>query len=200
MGRWYLAGILVIGGIFAYDHRTDLISFTSPLQTASIPKSAPAQKQIEQASRREVQAKPALALPTPGTRPSEQVPVPPVAIGTASLTASEPRTGAYYFCTQTLENCIVDGGTFWYGRQKVDVADIRTPRIKQAKCDNERKLGSQARRRLWELLNADGVRVSMQGSDAVILSSAGRSAGDILMSEGLAQPRSAANPGWCAAS
>ncbi|WP_275790374.1 thermonuclease family protein [Pararhizobium gei] len=205
MWPWYLAGILSVGTVFAYEHRADLLPMTPPLHTASIAKFRPAEPQAETLPERR---KPALALPTPGVRPYtqpdersvEQAALTPP----ADLSDAARKPGSFYFCTQNFENCVVDGGTFWYGRQKVRLSGIETPRIKEAKCDNERKLGSLAKRRLWQVLNGGEVRLASAGigksasASAVVTVGQGRSVSDILVAEGLALPSSGGKRGWCA--
>lgn len=207
MWPWYLAGMLSVGAAVAYDHRAAIMPMAAPFHTASIARERPVEKHAEPTVRHGEKPRPALALPTPGVRPVKQGAVeqaalePPARVGIGD-TSRSGKPAAFYFCTQTLENCVVDGGTFWYGRQKISIAGIRVPRIKQAKCDNERKLGSLAKRRLWEILNAGDVRLAAAGEgtararSAVVMIGAGRSAGDILVSEGLA--RQGDKAGWCA--
>ncbi|MBP1860840.1 hypothetical protein [Rhizobium herbae] len=207
MWPWYLVGILSVGAAVAYDHRVEIMPMTAPFYTASIAKPRPVEKQSAPEKRVEkIQpiAKPALAMPA--VRPIEQAAVDVGALKpvgeqrvVGAQTAVGGKPGAFYFCTETLENCVVDGGTFWYGRRKIQIADIQPPRIKQAKCDNERKLGSLAKKRLWEILNAGDVQlVGASGQDATVTVGQGRSIGDMLVSEGLARRRADGKRGWCA--
>lgn len=207
MWPWYLAGIVSVGAVFAYDHRADLLPMAEPIHTASVTHSVVRPQPLEQqAEKPPERRKPALALPTPGVRPfaqSEERAVeqamftPP-----ADLPGTAGKPGRFHFCTQSFENCVVDGGTFWYGRRQVSLAGVETPRIKQAKCDNERKLGSLAKRRLWQLLNDGEVRLAPSGSGkataAVVTVGSGRSVSDVLVAEGLAFAKTGAKPGWCA--
>lgn len=205
MWPWYLTAVLSIGAALAYDHRSEILPVAAPFYTASIARHEPvdrhepAKKRAEKRPEmlkseklRSEKPKPALAMPKPDTRPLEQVGPQP----------SARKPGSFYFCTETLENCVVDGGTFWYGRRKIQIADIRAPRIKQAKCDNERKIGSLAKRRLWELLNAGEVQLAAaegtSGQTARVMVGQGRSVGDMLVSEGLARKRADGKQGWCA--
>ncbi|WP_428428247.1 hypothetical protein [Pararhizobium sp.] len=201
MWPWYLAGVLSVSAVLVYDHRAQILPMTAPFYTASIAKSRPAEKQSAPEKRVQTSqpsAKPALAMPA--MRPVEQAAVNVGALKTMDEQKTSGRKpGAFYFCTETLENCVVDGGTFWYGRRKIQIADIQTPKIKQAKCDDERKLGSLAKKRLWELLNAGEVQlVSASGPDARVTVGQGRSIGDMLVSEGLARRVSGGKQGWCA--
>ncbi|CAN7444907.1 hypothetical protein LJR235_002853 [Pararhizobium sp. LjRoot235] len=193
MWPWYLAGVLSASAAIAYDHRADIMPMAAPFYTASIAKARPAEKRAEPEK-----ARSALAMPRPGARPVEQAAWEP-----NDQKASGRKPGTYYFCTVTLENCVVDGGTFWYGRQKIQIADIQVPRIKQAKCDNERKFGSLAKRRLWEILNAGEVQLAAAGGkagaqDTQVTVGEGRSIGDMLVAEGLARHGADGKRGWCA--
>ncbi|KQS93922.1 MULTISPECIES: hypothetical protein [unclassified Rhizobium] len=204
MWQWYLAGVLSVGAVVAYDNRAEIMPMATPFYTASIAKVHPAEKRekaaehrvernAEKSVRKVIEADvdhpvPALALPMPDSRPVEQ----------AALDQTPRRSGSFVFCTETFENCVVDGGTFWYGRKKVEIADILAPRIKQAKCDNERKVGSLAKRRLWEILNAGDVHLAGgDGAGARVMVANGQSAGAVLVSEGLAFPKSEGKRGWC---
>ncbi len=203
MWPWYLAGVLSVGAAVAYDHRAEIAPMAAPFYTASIVKVRPVEKRAE---KQPDKARPALAMPTPGARPVEQVALEPPARLTGEVKSRDGKPGTFYFCTETLENCVVDGGTFWYGRKKIQIADIQAPRIKQAKCDNERKLGSLAKRRLWEILNAGKVQLAAAGSgkagtsgqDARVTVGEGRSIGDMLVAEGLARRGADGKRGWCA--
>ena len=201
MWPWYLAGVLSVSAVLGYEHRAQILPMTAPFYTASIGKQQSSQKQSAPERRAETAqrtAKPALAMPS--VRPAVQ----PAADVSALKTVDEPsiavrKPGAFYFCTETLENCVVDGGTFWYGRRKIEIADIQAPRIKQAKCDDERKLGSLAKKRLWEILNAGDVQLAgVSGQNATVTVGQGRSVSDILVSEGLARRSSGGKSGWCA--
>lgn len=201
MWPWYLAGILSVSAAIAYDHRAEIGPMTAPFYTASVAKPRPVEKQSVPQKRVEKTqpiAKPALAMPA--MRPVEQATVDVAGLKTVGeQKAVGGKPGAFYFCTETMENCVVDGGTFWYGRRKIQIADIQAPRIKQAKCDNERKIGSLAKRRLWELLNAGEVQLAgASGEDAKVSIGQGRSIGDMLVSEGLARRKADGRQGWCA--
>ena len=200
MWHWYLAGALSIGGAVAYDHRAEWMPMAEPFYTASIAKPQPVEKRADTRTARKaetaaVKAKPALALPMPGVRPVEMA-----ALDDADRKPVGRKPGQFYFCTVTLENCVVDGDTFWYGKRKIAIADIVAPSIKQAKCEDERKLGSLAKKRLWEMLNSGEVQVaSSDGSSSARVTVGGRrSIGDVLLSEGLARRKSSGSGSWCA--
>ena len=128
----------------------------APFYTASIAKCDRWRNRApeKQSQKDKAVARPALAMPAACALSSRR----PWNRRAAPARGGKP--GTFYFCTETLENCVVDGGTFWYGRRKIQIADIQPPRIKQAKCDNERKLGSLAKKRLWEILNAGEVQLA----------------------------------------
>jgi endonuclease YncB( thermonuclease family) len=201
MWPWYLAGVLSVSAVLAYDHRAQILPITAPFYTASIGKPRPVEKQStpeKRAGTTQPSAKPALAMPA--MRPVGQAAVDVGALKTIDEQKTAGRKpGTFYFCTETLENCVVDGGTFWYGRRKIQIADIQAPKIKQAKCDDERKLGSLAKKRLWEILNAGEVQLAgVSGQNAQVTVGQGRSIGDMLVSEGLARRPSGGKQGWCA--
>ena len=217
MWHWYLAGLLTVGSVVAYDHRAQIMPMADAFYTASVTEQRPAVKErdrrqsektakqppVRSAATNSALGRPALppegltqqaslpsSMPTPGMRPAEAVGGEPGAAG---------KAGKFYFCTETLENCVVDGGTFWYGRQQVRIADIRAPKIKQARCDNERKLGSLAKKRLWEILNSGTVELAAAttGQGARVPVGQGRSIGDMLVAEGLARRQADGKDGWC---
>ncbi|MCV9997483.1 hypothetical protein OE766_04420 [Pararhizobium sp. YC-54] len=207
MWPWYLAGVMSVSAVLAYDHRAEILPMATPFYTASIAKPRPVEKHFAPEKRVEKTpqiAKPALARLA--MRPVEQAAVDVGALKSidGQKTIGEQRTvgrkpGTFYFCTETLENCVVDGGTFWYGRRKIQISGIQAPKIKQAKCDNERKLGSLAKKRLWEILNTGDVQVAgVSGQDAQVTAGQGRSVGDMLVLEGLARRASGGKQGWCA--
>lgn len=200
MWPWYLAGVLSVSAVLGYEHRAQILPIAAPFYTASIGKPRSVEKQTvpeRRVEKTQASAKPELTIPAlamPGTRPVEQA-----VLGPAAGLPTGRKPGTFYFCTETLENCVVDGGTFWYGRRKIQISGIQAPRIKQAKCDNERKLGSLAKKRLWEILNTGGVQLaSVSGSDVQVTVGQGRSIGDMLVSEGLARHTSGGKQSWCA--
>jgi endonuclease YncB( thermonuclease family) len=196
MWPWYLAGILSVGAVIAYEHRAAIVPMAAPFYTASIAKTRAVEKQPAVPEKRAETIRPAArpALAMPAKRPVEQA-----ALDTGDLKAVGRKPGTFYFCTETLENCVVDGGTFWYGRRKIQIAGIQAPKIKQAKCDNERKLGSLAKKRLWEILNTGGVQLAAASGPGVLVTAGqGGSIGDMLVSEGLARRAGDGKTGWCA--
>jgi micrococcal nuclease len=111
-----------------------------------------------------------------------------------ALCASGPRT-----------TCVVDGDTFWLNGEKVRIADINAPETHEAACAAERALGSRAARRLVALLNAGAFTLAIEGraTDRYgralrVVRRDGRSLGDQLIAEGLAEPWRGKRSDWCA--
>ena len=213
MWPWYVAGLLVVGGIGTYDRLPGVRGWFRA-QNHLVASSEPAAKPV---NRRESDAHTA-AIPAPGFRPVEKAAlkrdeqalpglVPPRSIPAGEAGAVQTvalRTGAagpFYFCTDQKTNCVIDGGSFWFNGRKVGLADVSMPRMKMAKCDAERELGSRAKRRLREILNAGEFKLlAANGKSAgqmhVVLSD-GTLISDRLIAEGLAHgPKDAGKP-WC---
>ena len=100
---------------------------------------------------------------------------------------------------------IVDGDTFWVGREKIRVADIDTPEV-QGQCDHERDLAAKATDRMEELLRKgpfqlhplpNGRDEDRYGRKLRIVTRGGRSLGDQLVAEGLARTWSGRREPWC---
>lgn len=101
-------------------------------------------------------------------------------------------------------NCVVDGDTFWAGGEKVRLADINAPETARAGCAEERALGQRAKLRLLALLNAGpftleiaGPATDRYGRALRVARRHGRSLGDVLVSEGLAEPWRGRRSDWC---
>lgn len=101
-------------------------------------------------------------------------------------------------------NCVVDGDTFWANGEKVRLADINAPETAKAGCPQERALGQRAKLRLLGLLNAgpftlevSGPATDRYGRALRIARRQGRSLGDVLVSEGLAEPWRGRRSDWC---
>ncbi|WEX86360.1 thermonuclease family protein [Sinorhizobium garamanticum] len=213
MAPWYIAAVLVIGGIAAYDHRAKLpdlpgaskvVAMLSPKETKTRPvaaaratakpkehtgsivrKSTPVPPAL-------VAGKSALAPPAPVGRPMEQ-PTPRFA-----------DSNTFYFCGIRNDNCVVDGDTFLFKGEKILIADIDAPETKEAKCEAERARGFYAKQRLRELLNAGKFTVvasrgggGKEGGTPHLVMRNGRSLGDVLVSEGLVRKRAGEPSSWC---
>lgn len=101
-------------------------------------------------------------------------------------------------------NCVVDGDTFWFQRQKIRIADINAPELSPPRCAYERGKGEAAKRRLLALLNAGPFSLSLSDRDEDrygrklrIVTRGGRSIGLALVAEGLAREWSGARKPWC---
>lgn len=101
-------------------------------------------------------------------------------------------------------NCIVDGDTFWFRRQKIRVADIDAPELSPPRCADERQRGEAAKRRLMELLNGGSFSLSIGARDEDrygrklrIVTREGRSLGEVLVDEGLARRWDGNRRPWC---
>lgn len=101
-------------------------------------------------------------------------------------------------------NCVVDGDTFWFAGEKYRVLDINTPEISTPQCDAELALGRAATDRLRQLLNAGPF--SLESGDEETdrygrklrrITRGGRSLGDILVEEGLAERWQGFRRSWC---
>jgi endonuclease YncB( thermonuclease family) len=128
------------------------------------------------------------------------------AVPASPTLTGENFNGRFYFCgTSGLDNCVVDGDTFWFAKTRITLADIAAPATDKAACQQERDRGFAAKVRLRELLNGGKFDIEVlkgqpppAGSSVMrIVTRDGRSLGSILVSEGLAKPRLAPNQSWC---
>ena len=101
--------------------------------------------------------------------------------------------------------CLVDGDTFWQGGVKMRLLDIDTPETFEAECSAEKEMGDRATARLQQLM-AEGYTLENSGEkdrtsdrrDLVrLILPDGRDAGQVLISEGLAQPWPNDGYKWC---
>jgi len=101
---------------------------------------------------------------------------------------------------------VIDGDTIRIDRARPDIrlVPFNAPETRRAACERERELGSQATRRLRELVRAGGIELEIvrcacragtegtracnHGRQCGVLTSRGRNVGDILLAEGLAAP------------
>jgi micrococcal nuclease len=100
--------------------------------------------------------------------------------------------------------CVVDGDTFWYGGEKIRIADINTPEVSSPGCAAEARLGAAATRRLTALLNEGAFaleRVDREtdkyGRSLRVVTRGGTSVGATLVSEGLAEEWQGYRRDWC---
>jgi len=100
--------------------------------------------------------------------------------------------------------CVVDGDTFWLEGTKIRIADINTPEVSEPQCAAEAELGERATERLVSLLNARGFSLEtidrdedVYGRKLRIVSRGGKSLGNTLVDEGLAEPWTGSRRNWC---
>ncbi|RIV89775.1 thermonuclease family protein [Aurantiacibacter xanthus] len=101
--------------------------------------------------------------------------------------------------------CVVDGDTLWVEGTKIRLADINTPEISKPGCAFESELGERATARLVTLLNSgpfvlerDGPDEDRYGRKLRIAVRNGKSLGDTLVAEGLAEEWTGRRRNWCA--
>lgn len=103
------------------------------------------------------------------------------------------------------QNCVVDGDTIRFGREIIRLADINAPEGREARCPQEEALGRRATQRLLALLNEGPFDIAyagrrdqdQYGRDLRIVTRNGRSLGDILVAEGLAEKWTGRKGDWC---
>lgn len=101
-------------------------------------------------------------------------------------------------------NCVVDGDTFWLEGTKYRIADINAPEVSRPGCSAEAALGERATSRLVDLLNSGSFSLQnidrdedRYGRKLRIVTRAGRSLGDALVTDGLAERWSGRRRNWC---
>ena len=99
-------------------------------------------------------------------------------------------------------DCVIDGDTFYFGRQSIRIADIDAPEVSPPRCIYEADLGARATSRLYALLNAGpielrGDRTDRYGRQLRTVYRDGRSLGGVLVSEGLARKWTGRREPWC---
>lgn len=99
-------------------------------------------------------------------------------------------------------DCVIDGDTFYLGRQSIRIADIDAPEVSPPRCIYEADLGQRATTRLYALLNAGpieirGDKTDKYGRQLRTIYRDGRSIGGILVSEGLARKWTGKRQPWC---
>ncbi|WP_271077897.1 thermonuclease family protein [Aurantiacibacter sp. MUD61] len=96
--------------------------------------------------------------------------------------------------------CVHDGDSIVVERERIRLADIDTPEL-DGRCAYESRLAIRARDRLAQILS-DGFQIHREGEDRygrtlAIVTVNGRSAGDMLVAEGLARTWSGRREPWC---
>lgn len=106
--------------------------------------------------------------------------------------------------TPPFQNCVVDGDTFYLGREAIRIADIDAPETHPARCPQEAELGDMATERLREILNARPFELQIYERDTDnygrklrVVAQNGYSVGGMLVSEGLARTWTGRRRPWC---
>jgi endonuclease YncB( thermonuclease family) len=101
-------------------------------------------------------------------------------------------------------NCVVDGDTFYLGRDKVRIAGIDAPETHPSRCAEEKRLGEAATDRLRALLNSGAVTVTSIDRDEDFygrklrnVAVGGADVGAVLIGEGLARDYAGGRRSWC---
>lgn len=126
-------------------------------------------------------------------------------VAAARTPTADSSSAAFSFCgAHRREDCVVDGDTFWFGGEKIRIADIDTPELSPPRCEAERIKGEAAKARLLYLLNAGKFSLSAglrdedkYGRKLRTVTRAGHSLGSALIDEGLARRWDGARHGWC---
>jgi micrococcal nuclease len=136
----------------------------------------------------------------------------PLAIGfLASVASAQPShsassaSGAFSICGSGQRiTCVVDGDTFWFGGEKIRIADIDTPELSPPRCERERERGLAAKQRLLDILNSGPLSFKTTARDEDrfgrklrIVYRERRSVGEILVAEGLARKWEGSRRSWC---
>ncbi|RUM09418.1 hypothetical protein [Rhizobium chutanense] len=211
---WTVIGLAVIAGIAAYDNWKSIKPMLGRQPAEVIREMA----QEKPAVRKDAPPKQvALAAPVPKAAPTLPGPLPPAAIPTpavqpvkatpspSSAAPAETGTAAFGYCGQGAHiNCVGDGGVFWYKGEKIVIADMASPIVDRARCDDERRVAFAGKARLLALLNAGPFTMNAAGKTDPsgtprVVSRDGRSFGAQLINEGLARKPGGAGGAWCAA-
>jgi endonuclease YncB( thermonuclease family) len=118
---------------------------------------------------------------------------------------AQATAASFSICKKTpYENCVVDGDTFYLGRDPIRIADIDAPETHPARCPYEAELGAMATKRLREILNARPFEVQIYERDTDkygrklrIIAQNGYSVGGMMVMEGLARSWTGHRRPWC---
>ena len=101
-------------------------------------------------------------------------------------------------------NCVVDGDTFYFGRDKVRIAGIDAPETHPPRCASEARLGEAATHRLRDLLNSGEVTLTRIDRDEDVygrklrnVAVGGADVGAALIGAGLARDYGGGRRSWC---
>lgn len=208
---WAALAVVVVGGILAYDnwwkHPAAVpVASASAKSSSNKPPLRPAEAKAPSQARATLPVPPA---PVAARRPASpavvepRLPVPNDRPQPAASTEGVFKTAFGYCGDGAPRNCVADGGTFWHHGVKIRIAGISAPQVDKPGCEQERQLGVRAKVRLLKLLNEGPIGIEAAdpvagGSNANLrtVRRDGRSLGNILISEGLAQPVTGHKP-WC---
>ena len=101
---------------------------------------------------------------------------------------------------------LIDGTAIEVDGETIRISNIDTPRIRQAECEAERRLGLRARKRVRELLSTD--KIAIQQTDIGLTNTEhglkhakvavdGADLGEKLIAEGFARPWTGERRSWC---
>lgn len=124
---------------------------------------------------------------------------------TVAGSSTDSESASFGFCHEGGGyNCVVDGDTLYYQGTKIRIADIDTPETHPPRCAEEGRLGSDATRRLQELVNAGPFSLKSidrdedpYGRKLRVVTRDGESLGGVLVGEGLARWYGSGRRGWC---
>ena len=139
------------------------------------------------------------SVPAIGPRAEGAVPSPSPFMGRDAL------SGRFGLChSGGGRDCVVDGDTFWFGGEKIRIADIDTPETHGPRCAEEAALGAEATQRMHALLNEGPFTLESADRDTDrygrklrIVTRGGDSLGGVLVDEGLARWYAGGRQGWC---
>ena len=131
-----------------------------------------------------------------------------IAIGAVTYSRMDPAAAArdaarFRQCYNGGINCVLDGDTIYFERQKVDIAGIEAPAIQDAACGEEKLHGIDAAVRLADLLNSGTVTVGDPFSDQYgravrNVTVNGKDVGKSMLSARLAKEYIGEKRDWCA--
>ena len=132
-------------------------------------------------------------------------PVASAATATASSGGSAANIPFFGYCEYGGgANCVVDGDTFYFGRDKVRIAGIDAPETHPPRCASEARLGKAATHRLRDLLNSGQVTLTSIDRDEDIygrklrnVAVGGADVGAALIGAGLARDYAGGRKPWC---
>ena len=104
--------------------------------------------------------------------------------------AAQARFGQCY--NSEAGNCVVDGGTAFIAGERVEIAGMVAPRIRDGQCDDEKSLGIGAAMRLADVLNSGPVTLGAPFQDELgrtvrTVKAGGKDVGETLVREKLAR-------------